>query len=185
MSQSTTPAAVVFDASYIKSRKALMQAGGSLSRAACAAAVKAANLAIESSRLFEIQDLENLRRTAPSSTARAAISKALSAVFALAFGTESADKRGNVVYSVRRADCKSERLLEADLQQWRGRHGALKDLDSVRVRVMADAAAPDLDALQARAVHAYMAYMAAGGTAAAFMEAVKSAQADAAAKSAK
>ena len=185
MSNSASSPAVVFDASYIKSRTALLRAGGSLSRAARAAAVKAANLAIESSRLFEIQDLENLRRTAPSSTARAAISKALSAVFALAFGTESADKRGNVVYSVRRADCKSERLLEADLQQWRGRHGALKDLDSVRVRVMADAAAPDLDALQARAVRAYMAYMAAGGTAAAFTEAVKSAQADAAAKSAK
>lgn len=178
-------ATVILDAAYTKSRKSLIQASGTVSRAAAAAAVKAANLAIESNRLFEIQDLENLRGTAPSSMARDAIAKALRAIYGVAFGSEGTDKRGNVVYTVRRADCKIERLQDVDLQQWRGRRAVLKDLDSVRVRVLSDPAAPDLDALQARAVRAYMAYIAAGGSAAAFAEAVKSAQADAAAKSAK
>lgn len=185
MSQSAIPAAVILNADYCKSRKSLMQASGTVSRAAAAAAVKAANLAVESGRLFEIADLESLRTSAPSSVARNAISKSLSAVYALAFGAEGSDKRGNAVFTVRRADCKSERLIEADKEQWRRRAPLMRDLDSVRVRVLSDAAAPDLDKLQAAAVKAYMAYMAAGGTAAAFTEAVKSAQADAAAKSAK
>lgn len=181
----TTNNAIVLNAEYCKSRKSLIQAGGTVSRAAAAAAVKAANLAVESGRLFEIEDLLDLRKSAPSVVARNAIAKSLNAVFALAFGSEGSDKRGNAVFTVRRADCKSERLIEASKTQWRARAALLKDLDSVRVRVLSDAAAPDLDKLQAAAVKAYMAYMAAGGTAAAFAEAVKSAQADAAAKSAK
>ena len=185
MSQINENVAVVLDASYCKSRKNLIQASGTVSRAAAAAAVKAANLAVESGRLFEIADLESLRTSAPSSVARNAISKSLNAVFALAFGSEGSDKRGNAVFTVRRADCKSDRLIEANKAQWRARAALLKDLDSVRVRVLSDAAAPDLDKLQAAAVKAYMAYIDAGGSAAAFAEAVKSAQADAAAKSSK
>lgn len=179
MSNNTSPA-VVLDASYAKSRKSIMQASGTLSRAAAAAAVKAANLAVESGRLFEIQDFADLRKSAPSSVARDAVAKALRAVFGIAFGSEGSDKRGNTVYTVRRADCKAEHLAEADKSIWRARHEALKDLDSVRVRILADKSAPDLDKLQAAAVRAVMAYYAAGGSKASLEEAIKSAQADAA-----
>lgn len=180
MSNSASSPAVVFDASYIKSRKSLLQASGSLSRAAAAAAVKAANLAVESGRLFEIQDLAELRKSAPSSVARDAIAKSLRAVYGIAFGSEGSDKRGNTVYTVRRADCRPEHLVEADKSIWRARHETLKDLDSVRVRVLADKSAPDVDKLKEAAVRAVMAYYAAGGSEAALKEAIKSAQADAA-----
>ena len=179
MSINSSPA-IVFDASYVKSRKSILQASGTVSRAAAAAAAKAANLAVESGRLFEIQDLAELRKSAPSSIAREAVAKALRAVFGIAFGSEGSDKRGNTVYTVRRADCKPEHLAEADKSVWRARHEALKDLDSVRVRILADKSAPDLDKLQAAAVKAILAYYTAGGSEAALKEAVKSAQADAA-----
>lgn len=181
----TENAAIVLDAGYVSACKRLTQAGGTLSRAAAAAAVKAANLAVESGRLFEIADLIERRKSAPSITARHAISKALDAVFALALGIEGADKRGNTVFGLHRADCKAEYLVKADKTQWRSRAALLRDLDTVRVRFLADQRDPDLETLQEKAVAAYMRYLAAGGTAAAFAEAVKSAQADAAAKSAK
>lgn len=180
MLSTTNSPAVVFDASYVKSRKSILQASGTVSRAAAAAAAKAANLAVESGRLFEIVDLAELRKSAPSSVAREAVAKALKAVYGLAFGHEGSDKRGNTVYTVRRADCTPEHLAEADKSIWRARHDALKDLDSVRVRVLADKSAPDVDKLKEAAVRAIMAYYAAGGTEATLNEAVKSAQADAA-----
>lgn len=181
--------ASILNKDYLKYVKAAVRDSGNFSRNIAAATVIAFKQAVCSKILFELQDLEARRSTMPA-TIKAAFGKAIQAGYALAFGEESADKRGNTIFTVKAEDCKVDRLLEADRDLWNSRSDCLKHLDSFKVKVTRAAkakAAPTLADLLGAAVDAYKAYKEAGGDLATFLnaadpEAVKAASKAKAAK---
>ena len=108
MSKTTTNAAMVLDAAYVQARNAAVATGGAFSAAACKAATVAFNRAIVNHSIFEFQDLETTIKTMPSAT-RQGLRRAVTACFALAFGEESADRRGSTVFTVKECDCNAAR----------------------------------------------------------------------------
>ena len=163
----------ILNKDYLKFVKAAIRDSGNFSRNIAAATVIAFKQAVCSKILFELQDLEARRATMPA-TIKAAFGKAIQAGYALAFGEESADKRGNTIFTVKDEDCKIDRLLEADRDLWNSRSDCLKHLDSFKVKVTRAAkakAAPTLADLLSAAVDAYKAYKEAGGDLATFLNA--------------
>lgn len=169
---------------YLKYVKAAARDSGNFSRNIAAATVIAFKQAVCSKVLFELQDLEARRATMPA-TIKAAFGKAIQAGYALAFGEETSDKRGNAIFTVKAEDCKADRLLEADRDLWNSRSDCLKHLDSFKVKVTRAAkakAAPTLADLLSVAVDAYKAYKEAGGDLATFISAADPETVKAAAK---
>lgn len=176
MSKTTVNAAIVLDAAYIQARNAAVATGGAFSAAACKAATVAFNRAIINHSIFEFQDLETTIKTMPSAT-RQGLRRAVTACFALAFGEESADRRGSTVFTVKESNCNAARLSEASRAQWQERADLLRHLDSFKVKVERapkEKEAPEpvtLETMLEGAVAAFNAYITAGGSAEEFAKA--------------
>lgn len=192
MSKTTVNAAVVLDAAYIQARNAAVATGGAFSAAACKAATVAFNRAIINHSIFEFQDLETTIKTMPSAT-RQGLRRAVTACFALAFGEESADRRGSTVFTVKECDCNAARLSEASRAQWQQRADLLHHLDSFKVKVerapkeKEDPKPATVEELLEGAIAAFNTYITAGGSAEEFAKAagLKLAKASKAAKTSK
>ena len=155
--------AVVLDPEYVKNVVAAQRAGGTISRKLCAAAVKAANIAVTSKRLAEWQDFLQRRENAAPSI-RKLFDMAIKAIYGIALGEEKTSKSGIISYEVAESLCNAEALLTADQKEYERRSVMLKHLDAVRTKILRDHKAPDLDSLRDKALDAFAAYVKAGGT---------------------